>query len=74
MISCLKYCSRKSCSTLNTTATLGFYYQGARATSWEKRQCRRCYNALFDAQMVAAANFADHNDVLFCVTSWRDAL
>jgi hypothetical protein len=39
-----------------------------------KRQCRRCYNALFDAQMVAAANFADHNDVLFCVTSLRDAL
>jgi hypothetical protein len=29
---------------------------------------------MFDAQMVAAANFADHNDVLFCVTSLRDAL
>jgi hypothetical protein len=40
----------------------------------KKRRHRRCYNALFDAQMVAAANFADHNDVLFCVTSLRDAL
>jgi hypothetical protein len=40
----------------------------------KKRQCRRCYNALFDAQMVATANFAEHNDVLFCVTSLRDAL
>jgi hypothetical protein len=47
---------------------------GAGVRSWEKRQYRRCYNALFDAQMVAAANFADHNDVLFCVTSLRDAL
>jgi len=29
---------------------------------------------MFDTQMVAAANFADHNDVLFCVTALRDAL
>jgi hypothetical protein len=47
---------------------------GRRARSSEKRQRRRCYNALFEAQMVAAANFASHNDVLSCVTSLRDAM